>query len=365
VSSATALGLAFVLGSVVDQSVFIVFLGAVTVSASFGGLGPGLLATVLGGVAYTFFLTEPSFSLVISGSPIAIDLAIFGLVSLLINLLYVRLRRAQHREQAARHIAEQAIRLRDGFLTAAAHDLNNPLTVIQGTCQLMQRPVDTAHPHDAERCAHAVRNIENSARRLAAQIEELLEVARAEAGRPLGLRLEPVDLVELVRRVVDSTAETSRRHDIQLETELEHLVGPCDPGRIERVLDNLLRNALKYSPLGGVVAITVSRQDTTDGPWAVLSVRDEGLGVPASDLPRIFEPFRRAGNVGPISGSGIGLASARQIVEEHGGRMSVVSREGAGSTFTVYLPVCPTARAFLGSSGNTNDQQTLSAARQQ
>jgi signal transduction histidine kinase len=359
-ASATALGLAFLLDSPGNQSVFVVFLAAVTVSASLGGVGLGLLTTMLSGLAYTFFLTEPSYALLISGSAIAIDLAIFGLVSLLINLLYVRLRHAQHLETTARHTAEQAIQLRDGFLAAAAHDLNNPLTVILGTCQLMTRPVDASRPHDTERCALAVRNIENNARRLAAQIEELLDVACAEAGRPLGLRRRSVDLVELVRRVVDSRAETSRRHDIRLETASERLIGLCDPTRVERVVDNLLMNALKYSPLGGVVALTLSRQDTPDGTWAVLSIRDEGLGVPAADLPRIFEPFRRAGNVGPISGSGIGLASARQIVEEHGGRMSVVSREGAGSIFTVYLPVGPTAHTLSVTCGTMKEPQTVS-----
>jgi signal transduction histidine kinase len=109
--------------------------------------------------------------------------------------------------------------------------------------------------------------------------------------------------------------------------------------RLERVVDNLLANALKYSPLGGKILVRLARERASSGAWAVLTVLDEGLGVPAADLPLIFEPFRRGGNVGPISGAGIGLASVRQIVEQHGGRVTVTSREGAGSTFTVHLPV--------------------------
>jgi signal transduction histidine kinase len=105
------------------------------------------------------------------------------------------------------------------------------------------------------------------------------------------------------------------------------------------VVDNLIVNALKYSPLGGTVLVSLACDEMHSGCRAALSVRDDGLGVPAADLARIFEPFRRGGNVGPISGTGLGLASARQIVEEHGGRIDVMSREGAGATFTIWLPV--------------------------
>jgi signal transduction histidine kinase len=245
----------------------------------------------------------------------------------------------QRREEAARRTAEEAVRLRDGFLAAAAHDLSNPLTAILGTCQLLTRRVQASHAHDPDRCGLGFAGIESNAQRLAAQIEQLLDVACAEAGRPLGLRRTPVDLVALVRRVVGTRSAGSLRHEIRVETDLEKLVGSYDLVRLERVVDNLLINAVKYSPLGGNVTLTLRREHTSSGVWAVLAVSDEGVGVPTVDLLRIFEPFRRAGNVGPISGTGIGLASARQIVEEHGGRMSVASREGVGSTFTVHVPV--------------------------
>jgi signal transduction histidine kinase len=322
-----------------DRSAFVVLLAAVTISAGLGGLISGLLASLLCGLGFTFFLTAPSPG--IPGLLVVVELAIFGLVSLLINVLYVHLRRAQQREELTRHMAEQAVGLRDGFLAAAAHDLANPLTAILSTCQWMRKRMDASPLHDPVRCAEAVRTINGSARRLAAQIEELLEVACAEAGRPLGLRHAPVDLVALVRHVAATRVETFLRHDVRFETDLDHLTVRCDAVRVERVVDNLLVNALKYSPLGGVVSMTLSCEMRLGTQWAVLAVRDAGLGVPAADLPRIFEPFRRAGNVGPISGTGIGLASARQIVEEHGGRISVVSHEGLGSTFTVRLPLEP------------------------
>jgi K+-sensing histidine kinase KdpD len=339
VATGTAMGLSFLLDPLVHQSVFVLFLGAVTVSAWYGGLGPGLLAVALGGFAFSFFLVEPTYSWVVSGSGKVTDLAIFGLVSLLINALYFRLGHARQQEEAARRLAEAAVRLRDGFLAAAAHDLRNPLTAIMGVCAVSRRRLLTARPHDEARCASAISTIESNAQRLAAQIDELLDVAAAEAGRPLQLRRTPTDLVALVENAVRARSASSLRHQLRLETDVLELVEHYDAVRLQRVIDNLLANAFKYSPLGGKVTVRVSREHGPNHEWAVVAVTDEGLGVPAADVPWIFDPFHRASNVGPISGNGIGLASARHIAEQHGGCLEVTSREGAGSTFTLRLPI--------------------------
>ena len=118
-------------------------------------------------------------------------------------------------------------------------------------------------------------------------------------------------------------------------------MGRWDRARIERVIANLVSNALKYSPGGDDVEVGVAREDRADGAAeAVVVVRDRGVGIPARDLPHVFEWFRRASNVeGRIQGSGVGLASARMIVEQHGGSIAAESREGEGSTFTVRLPL--------------------------
>jgi signal transduction histidine kinase len=185
------------------------------------------------------------------------------------------------------------------------------------------------------------------------QLDELLDAARLEAGQPLELRRAPTDAVALARRVAAEQQATTERHRVRVETALSELTGAWDAVRLGRVLDNLLANAIKYSPAGGEVVVTVAREDDPAGEdgavgaWAVLAVTDLGLGIPAADLPRIFERFRRAGNVaGRIGGTGIGLASARQLVEQHGGALTAESVEGAGSTFTVRLPLAgPGARA--------------------
>lgn len=173
-------------------------------------------------------------------------------------------------------------------------------------------------------------------------INELLDVSRLRAGLPLALECRPVDLVELVQGMVAEHQRLTQDHRIQVETAVPHLEGCWDIFRIERVIDNLLSNAIKYSPAGGDVTVSVGQEH--DG-WAMVAVRDAGIGIPVHDLPRIFEPFQRASNVGGISGTGIGLAGARQIMAEHGGTLDVQSEAGAGTVATIRLPLIPDTNA--------------------
>jgi signal transduction histidine kinase len=160
--------------------------------------------------------------------------------------------------------------------------------------------------------------------------------------RPLELDREPTDLVELARRVVALHEGVSERHTLAFETTEPALVGRWDAARIERVLQNLLSNAIKYSPGGGHVWVRLWREPGTACDWAVLAVQDEGVGIPAADLPHIFERFHRASNVrDQIGGTGIGLATALAVVQQHGGQILVQSQEQHGSTFTLRLPECP------------------------
>ena len=123
---------------------------------------------------------------------------------------------------------------------------------------------------------------------------------------------------------------------MQVESSLPELIGEWDPTRLERVLSNLINNAIKYSPHGGAIRVQV---DAVEGA-AMMRVQDQGEGIPEGDLPHIFERFRRGGNVEHrIPGTGIGLAGARQIVELHGGTILAESRIGEGSIFTVRLPL--------------------------
>ncbi|HET6314128.1 MAG TPA: HAMP domain-containing sensor histidine kinase, partial [Chloroflexia bacterium] len=154
------------------------------------------------------------------------------------------------------------------------------------------------------------------------------------------------DLVEMCGRVVAEYQQSARRHQLVLETAVPRLVGQWDPMRIERVLDNLISNAIKYSPEGGPISIEIGGESAAGGGDGVghdrvtLVVRDQGVGIPEADVPYIFDWFRRARNVtGRIRGTGIGLAVVRQVVEQHGGTIAVESREGEGSAFTIELPL--------------------------
>jgi signal transduction histidine kinase len=175
---------------------------------------------------------------------------------------------------------------------------------------------------------------------MARMIDDLLDVARIEAGRPLDLRREACDVLALTRKTVADVQRTTDHHQILVHADDDALVGSFDPTRLERVLLNLLTNAVKYSPDGGTIELTVRSEPRPDGDWAIVEVRDAGIGIPSEDLPRIFERFYRASNVGDqLRGTGLGLAGARQIVEQHEGEIGATSAPGAGTTFVVRLPL--------------------------
>ncbi|HZG67258.1 MAG TPA: PAS domain-containing protein, partial [Herpetosiphonaceae bacterium] len=247
---------------------------------------------------------------------------------------------ALERAQAAQAEAEGALQARDAFMSMVSHDLKQPLGVIQAYADLAQRRLRRTDTVPLERIADSIGKIEAAARRMTESINELLDVSHLRAGQLLDLEVRPTDLVALVQRVVAEQQETTERHRLHVTAPISELVGDYDATRLERVLVNLLSNAIKYSPEGGAITISVMQEVDGAAAWSVIQVRDEGMGIPAADLPYIFERFRRGTNVmGQIGGSGIGLASAQQIVEQHGGTIGVKSVEGRGTTFTVRLPV--------------------------
>jgi signal transduction histidine kinase len=235
---------------------------------------------------------------------------------------------------------QRALVARDEFLSHAAHDLKNPLTTARAQSQLLRSWALRDAPPPTERILHGFDRLDTSITKMARLIDELRDVANLEVGRPLALRPEPVDLVALARQAVAEYQLATRRHQLRVETDLESLVGTWDGGRHDRVLANLLDNALKYTPNGGEIVVTVGREVAPAGAWALLSVRDPGIGIPPADRPHIFNRYHRAANVvRRIVGSGIGLAGVRAILEQHGGRIDVESQEGVGSTFTLRLPL--------------------------
>ncbi len=240
-------------------------------------------------------------------------------------------------EQLARAQAESAIRARDQFLSLASHELKTPITSIMGFAELVQRRASNGE-RLTDRDQRALQLIHAQSSHLAQLINSLLDLSRID-GEQFVIETAPMDLNALTTRVVESLRLTAEAHTLTFNALPEPLVIYGDEMRLEQVVQNLIQNAIKYTPGGGLIGITLEH----DGAHAYLSVTDPGIGIPEVALDRLFERFYRAENVKAyrISGMGIGLFVAKQIVMLHGGEIQVKSREDAGSTFILCLPLAP------------------------
>jgi PAS domain S-box-containing protein len=225
------------------------------------------------------------------------------------------------------------------FVSSLSHDLAQPLTVVSGTIQLLQRLIGGGLPPTVRELQEQLAILAAAAGSAAALAAELLDLSRSAAGHPSALVFHPFDLVGLVEEEARLRQATGQVH-FEVQTETPQLIIEGDRARLRRVVANLLANAVSYSPQGRQVRIEVEARDEGRRRWAVLMVADRGLGIPAADLPYVFDRFYRGANVaGRSSGSGLGLALAKQTVEQHGGEISVTSVEGIGTTVTVRLPL--------------------------
>ncbi len=230
-------------------------------------------------------------------------------------------------------------RLKDEFIGLAAHELRTPLTILKGFAQTLI--VQTARgkgPELADWQIEALQSIDQATVRMVELTEDLLDVTRLQAGR-LELHIVPTDLVALIQRLVARLQVTTEQHEFSIHSNLLHLVIRVDAKRIEQVLNNLLHNAIKYSPEGGSIEIDISEQK--ESRLALISIRDYGIGIPAHQQARIFSRFVRGDNTHAygIGGTGLGLYLSRELVERHHGRIWFQSVEDKGSTFYVALPL--------------------------
>ncbi len=247
--------------------------------------------------------------------------------------------RLLHIAEQARHEAEVALQVRNDFLSSVSHDLKTPLAVMRGNIQLLQRRIRRGATFDPVWSEDRLTVIEGAAMKMNDMVEELLDVAKLQAGQQLDLEVRPLPLVPLIQQISTEQQETSKRHQIIVKAPEEDLFVRGDRTRLDRVITNLLANAIKYSPQGGDILVEVGQEEIEEQQWITLSVRDQGIGIPLADQTRIFDPFYRAGNVlGRMQGTGVGLASSAQVVVQHGGTISVSSEEGQGSIFVIRLP---------------------------
>jgi PAS domain S-box-containing protein len=238
-------------------------------------------------------------------------------------------------EREARAQIEAIERMRDSFLTILAHELRTPLTSLLGNAKLLLRRGERDGDL-SERGQRNVKVIVNQASRLNDMISLQLDIARLHTGQ-LQIERAPLDIEAVARQVVEEFLPTLVVHTLAYAGTNTPMLMEGDELRMIQVLQNLIQNAIKYSPAGGAVQIKAERHDTT----AHITVSDTGVGIPRADLPRLFQRFYRASNVDErqISGLGVGLYIVKELVELHGGTVEVVSEEGRGSTFTIILPL--------------------------
>jgi PAS domain S-box-containing protein len=221
-------------------------------------------------------------------------------------------------------------RMQREFMTMVTHDLKSPLTSIKGFAQLMQRRATYSQP--------AVDAIVTQTAQLERLINDMLDAARLEAGQA-ELRRSKVDLVSLGRTVIEFSQALTQQHTLRIVTSDESIIGWWDQDRLAQVMQNLLSNAIKYSP-GGDIVMSIELRRTSLSDEAVVSVKDQGIGIPDEALPRVFERFYRHENAERgQQGLGLGLYISRSLVEAHGGRIGVESTQGQGTTFHFSLPL--------------------------
>jgi signal transduction histidine kinase/predicted hydrocarbon binding protein len=231
-------------------------------------------------------------------------------------------------EIAERKRAEEA---RDEFLSVAAHELKTPLTSLRGFVQVLLRQVEKGSPADPARLAQALQTIDAQSQKLSRLVGQLLDVSRIDAGR-LVVETKPVNLVTLVEDAVAAARTRTSRHVVSLRAPTA-LVAPVDPLRLEQVLTNLLENAIRFSPRGGAVKVTVRRE----GGLALIAIADQGVGVPPEHRGRIFDRFFQVPGAANVGGMGLGLHISRQIVELHGGRLTAEFPAQGGARLVVAL----------------------------
>jgi two-component system phosphate regulon sensor histidine kinase PhoR len=233
-------------------------------------------------------------------------------------------------------------RVRRDFIANISHELRTPLASVRLLVETLEDAIDT----DRDKAQEFLAKIETEVRYLSDLVGELLELSRIES-RLVPMVIEPVGAEQLVREVMARMLPQAQRHRVALRTEIHEgdTLVAADSKQIVRVLVNLVHNAIKFTPSGGMVTIGTALQ--SGGQTQSFFVRDTGVGIRSEELPRIFERFYKADRarsktdfIGPGGGgSGLGLAIARHVVEAHGGRITVESTPGHGSTFTFSLPV--------------------------
>lgn len=245
--------------------------------------------------------------------------------------LFIQRKRTEEEVIKALEKEKELGELKSRFISMTSHEFRTPLTAILGSAELLEH---YGHKWPEEKKLNYILRIQSNVKHLVHLLEDVMLIGKAEAGK-VNFNPCPIDLVQFCLVVVEELQLTTGSHH-----KIDFMVrGTCsdacmDEKLLRHILTNLLSNAINYSPQGGVVDFELSFGDGS----AIFQVKDRGIGIPSEDIPRLFDSFYRANNVGKISGTGLGLAIVKNSVELHGGAIAVTSEIDMGTTFTVTLP---------------------------
>lgn len=290
------------------------------------------------GRALRAYVSDRSPTTDVIGAELLLHDALDGAVFIALTTLSEHEVARRNAERALEEERALASSEREAFFATLGHDLKSPLATATAVAQLLRHQA-AKNKLDVTQLESRLASIEGALRRGALRVDELMDLARRDGPEVSALHLDQVDLVALVRSVLDGYRVTNDRHELVLGPGIDSLVGEWDRDRIERAVDNLVSNAVKFSPHGGRITVTVVEERSAASSVAVVTVADQGLGIPLEDQEAIFARFRRGSNATDLPGSGVGLWSVRRIVEQHGGTLVVDSHLGAGSTFALRLPL--------------------------
>ncbi|AKV03212.1 Sensory box histidine kinase [Labilithrix luteola] len=306
------------------------FYPAIFLAAWFGGTGPGLAATFVSCVWIAHGFLPPEGFFAVSDASDLLDLGLFASVAAGISAAMGRLRAALRRERAAAREAELARRATEATWSMIAHDLRTPLNVIQLSSSELERRLQDDEP-DVERAERAVQVIQRSTTRARDLVQDAMDAMRL-AGGAMPIERDSYDARELSAEAIDAVNVLAQRKGVRLSMRIDVTrTIDCDAPRVLQVLSNLLGNAIKFTPAGGQVVLSV--EDALAG--VRFAVTDTGRGISDEELGAIFARYWTRDRA---AGIGLGLWIAKAIVEAHGGTLTVRSRLGEGSTFSFVLP---------------------------
>jgi len=300
----------------------------VVMAALLGGTGPAVT------VAITVVVGD---DLILSGRLPPFeqwkDEVIFGTIAITVGLLVSAKRKQQLKAEDLARRERQLRTERASILATISHDVKNPLAVILGSARAAVRDRAFDNPRVFQR-------IESAALQAASLVDQLSDLHSLE-GSGIALECRPADLRRTVEAAKDQMEAIARGHALRYTAPPESVMVDYDERRIQRVLQNLIGNAIKYSPDGGDIDIDVR----ADGGNAAICIRDRGIGIPEAERGRVFERGYRANGVGTIPGTGLGLFISSEIVKRHGGSIACRAADGRGTVFEIRLPLAPTRGA--------------------